>query len=101
MVMQLNMDLSGETLILSVLIKVVGSAEDKKDHDFLETLLVVHPPLGGGSSDWGSDQSCQQLTMMRASRERNQPVWAGRSLRVKVNLPIFKDEKMKDAVTYH
>ena len=28
-------------------------------------------------------------------------MWAGHSLRVKVNLPIFKDEKTKDVVTYH
>ena len=39
--------------------------------------------------------------MMRVSRESNQSVWAGRGLRVKVNLLIFKDEKTKDAVTYH
>ena len=38
---------------------------------------------------------------MRVSRESNWPVWAGRDLRVKVNLPIFKDEKTKDAVMYH
>ena len=39
--------------------------------------------------------------MMRVSRESNQPVWAGRGLKVEVNLPIFKDEKIKDAVTYY
>ena len=39
--------------------------------------------------------------MMRESREGNQGGRAGRGLRVKVNLPIFKDEKTKDAVTYH
>ena len=38
---------------------------------------------------------------MRASGESNQPAWPGRCLRVKVNLLIFKDEKTKDAVTYH
>ena len=38
--------------------------------------------------------------MMRVSRESNWPVWTGRGLRVKVNLPIFKDEKAKDVVTY-
>ena len=38
--------------------------------------------------------------MIRVFRESNQPVWAGRGLRVKVNLPIFKDEKTKDGVTY-
>ena len=39
--------------------------------------------------------------MMKVSRESNQPVWVGRGLRVKVNFLIFKDEKTKDAVTYH
>ena len=34
--------------ILSVLAEVAGSAEDKKDHSFPETLLVVHPLLGMG-----------------------------------------------------
>ena len=48
MVMQLITDLSREMLILSVLVHVVGSAEDKEDHSFLETLLVVHPLLGMG-----------------------------------------------------
>ena len=39
--------------------------------------------------------------MMGRSREGNQAGRAGRGLRVKVNLPIFKDEKAKDVVTYH
>ena len=51
----------------------------------------------GGSYDQGGNQSSHQSTMMRGSREGNQ---AGRGLRVNVNLPIFKDEKTKDAVTY-
>ena len=38
---------------------------------------------------------------MRGSREGNQAGRTGRGLRVKINLPIFKDEKTKDAVTYH
>ena len=38
--------------------------------------------------------------MTRVSREINQSMWAARVLRVKVNLPIFKDEKTKDAVAY-
>ena len=33
-------------IILSILAKVVGGREDKEDHDFLETLLLVHPLLG-------------------------------------------------------
>ena len=58
------------------------------------------PSSGDGSSNWESDQSSQQSTMMRVSGESNWPVWPGRGLRMKVNLPIFKDEKTKDAVTY-
>ena len=38
---------------------------------------------------------------MQVSRESGQSGWTGRSFRVKVNLPTFKDEKAKDAVTYH
>ena len=57
------------------------------------------PSSGGWSSDWWSDQSSQQLTMMRVSRK---PTSVGRKgLRVKVNLPFFKHKKTKDAVTYH
>ena len=39
--------------------------------------------------------------MTRGSRGSNWAGRAGRGLRVKVNLLIFKDEKTKDAVTYH
>ena len=39
--------------------------------------------------------------MTRWSRGSNQAARAGRGQRVKVNLPIFKDEKTKDVVTYH
>ena len=46
MAMQLIADLSREMCILSMLVKVVGSTEDKEDHSFLETLLVDHPLLG-------------------------------------------------------
>ena len=56
------------------------------------------PSTGGGSSNWVSKWSSHQSTMTRGSGESNQ---AGRGLRVKVNLQIFKDEKTKDAVTYH
>ena len=59
------------------------------------------PFSGGGSSDWWSEWSSLQLTMMRGSRENYQARRAGRGLRVKVNLLIFKDEKTKDAVIYH
>ena len=48
MVMQVIVDLSKEVLILSMLVEVVDSMDDKEDHDFLETLLVFHPLLGVG-----------------------------------------------------
>ena len=35
-------------LILSMLVEVVGGVEDKEDHTFSETLLVVHPLQGMG-----------------------------------------------------
>ena len=57
-------------LILSTLVKVVGGTKDKEDHNFLETLMVVHPLLGL-LLHWGSEQSSQQSTMMRMSGERN------------------------------
>ena len=47
MVIKLIVDLSGEMLILSMLVKVVGSREDKEDCNFLEALLVVHLLWGG------------------------------------------------------
>ena len=56
---------------------------------------------GGGSSYSGSYWSSHQSTMMRGSRDGNWAGRAGRGLRMKVNLPIFKDEKTKDAVPYH
>ena len=48
MAMQLITGLSGEMLILSMLVEVVDCAEGKEDHSFLETHLVVHPLLGVG-----------------------------------------------------
>ena len=48
MVMWVITDLSRETLILSMLVKVVDGTDDKEDHNFLETLLVVHQLLGVG-----------------------------------------------------
>ena len=59
------------------------------------------PSSGGGSSNWGNEQSSHQSTMTRESRKSSQAGRAGRGLKVKVNLLIFKDEKTKDAVTYH
>ena len=58
------------------------------------------PSSGRGSSDWRSNQSSHQSTMMRQSRGSDQVERAGRGLRVKVNLSIFKDEKTKNTVTY-
>ena len=46
MVMQVITDLSKEMPIPRMLAKVVDNVDDKKDHDFLETLLVAHPHLG-------------------------------------------------------
>ena len=48
MVMLLITGLNRELLILSVLVKVVGDTEDKEDHGFLETHLVVNPLHGVG-----------------------------------------------------
>ena len=45
MAMQLITGISEETLILSILVKVVGGTEGKEDHSFLGTALVVHPLL--------------------------------------------------------
>ena len=50
MVMWVIVDLSGETLILTMLVKVVDGTDNKHDYDFLKTLLVVHHPLGMGFS---------------------------------------------------
>ena len=59
------------------------------------------PSSRGGGSDRGSDQSSMCTTVMRASHNSHISVNEGRGLWVKVNLPIFKDERTKDAVTYH
>ena len=56
---------------------------------------------GGGSSDQGSKWCSHPSTMTRGSRESNQAGRTERGWRVKVNLPIFKDNMTKDAVTYH
>ena len=59
------------------------------------------PSSGGGSSDQKSKLSSHPLTMTRRCRKSHPAGRTGRGLRVKVNLLIFKDEKTKDAVTYH
>ena len=58
------------------------------------------PSSGGGSSDRGSDQSFAHSTVMRTSSSSHGSAHSGRGLRVKINLPIFKDKKMKYAVIY-
>ena len=59
------------------------------------------PSSGSGSSNQGKWSKVPSSWPWWVSRESNQPVWAGRGLRVKVNLPIFKKKKTKDAVTYY
>ena len=43
--MQLITGLSRQTVILSILVEVVDGAEDKEDHSFLETPLIVYALL--------------------------------------------------------
>ena len=50
------------------------------------------PSSGDWSWNWGSNQSSQQPTMTRVSKESNWSVWTGRGLRV-------KDENTKNAVS--
>ena len=47
-VMWVIMDLSEEILILSVPVKVVDGIDNKEDHNFLETFLMIHPLLRVG-----------------------------------------------------
>ena len=80
-------------LVLNVWVEAEDGVEDKAPHDSWETLLVDLPLQGEGipiSWPWWG--------VLEKSNWAGQ---AGRGLRVKVNLPIFKDEKTKDAVTYH
>ena len=49
--MQMIAGLSGEMLICRVMVEIVGITEDKEDHGFLETCLVVHPLQGVGVSN--------------------------------------------------
>ena len=39
---QLIAGLSGEMLVFSMLVDVVGDTKDKEDHSFWDTLLMVH-----------------------------------------------------------
>ena len=52
------------------------------------------------SSDRGSDQSLEYSTVTRTSDSSHGSAHLGRDPWMKVNLPIFKDEKTKDALTY-
>ena len=92
--------LSREILFLNMWVDVEDGIEDKAPHNYWDT-SGGSPSSRGGSSNWGNNWSSHQPTMTRAYREGNGAGWAGRGLRVKVNLPIIKDEKTKDAVTYH
>ena len=56
------------------------------------------PSSGGHSSDRRSKRSSQHSTWMKASEESIRSVRVGIGLRVKINLPIFKDEKTKEVV---
>ena len=58
-------------------------------------------PSCGRSSDQGSDWSSLHLMMIRTSWGSNRSVHVRRGIWVKVNLPIFKDEKVKGVITYH
>ena len=57
--------------------------------------------FGGGSPKQESKQCFHQLTMTGGSRGSSQAGRAGRGLSVKVNLPIFKDEKTKDVAIFY
>ena len=57
------------------------------------------PSSRGGSSERGSDQSSLHSIVTRVCHNSHRSVHEGRALWVKINLPIFKDEKTKDAVT--
>ena len=81
---------------------LVGVAEGVGDRECLDVPRCSSrssPSLGDGSSDGERNQSSLHSTMMRASSGSDRSVCTGRGLWVKVNLPIFKDEKSKDAVT--
>ena len=58
------------------------------------------PSFRGWSFDRVSEWSSVHSAATRASPKSHRSVHEGRGLWVKVSLPIFKDEKTKDAVTY-
>ena len=67
---------------------------------FPEALQEAHLPWGAKAQTWGVFEAplnpwCWECPAIVTDQNR----W-GRGLRVKVNLPVFKDKKTKDAVTY-
>ena len=58
------------------------------------------PSSEGESSDCKSDQSSLHSTIMGAPSRSNRSAHVGKGPWVKVNLPIFKDKKSKNVVTY-
>ena len=86
--------------MLGMSVDVVDGIGDREHQGFLEVPPEALPLLGW-EFDRGSDQSSLHLTVMRASSSSHRSACVGRGLQVKVILPIFKDEKSKDAVTYH
>ena len=75
-------------------------------HWWQERSWFPRDPSGGSSSSGVGVQFGEAIKVPSSwpwwvSRESNQSLQAGGGLRVKVNLLIFKDEKTKDAVTYH
>ena len=69
--------------------------EDETDHNILGTLLVDLPPLEGEVLIEEVIKVPYQSTLTRVSRVGNRPAWAGRGLRMKVNLLIFKTKRQK------
>ena len=68
--MKLITGLSEGMLILSILAKV-GGAQKARRPQFPRDISGGSPSSGGGSSNWGSDQSSQYLTIMKVSIEIN------------------------------
>ena len=103
MVMWVIMGLSGEMLILSMWVEVEDVIEDKAPQDCWYMLLVDLLLQGEGVPI----EEVIRVTISwlwwegLGSRESNWARRAGRGMRIKVNLLIFKDEKTKDTVTYH
>ena len=101
MVKQLIVGLSRGMLVINVWVEVEDSIEDKVPHNYQETLLVGLPLQGEGVLIREVSGVPISQPWWEGPRESNWARRAGRGLRVKVNLLIFKDEKTKDTVTYH